>query len=269
MRLREVVISRVQVPNGRAFDPETVDKLKVSMAEIGLLNPITVRHEERGLPAILVAGRNRLEAARQLGWEAIDAVEMRDPFVAPHPDFADLAEIAENLHRRELGEIERAELMARWMEIVGNKATGPLPGQVGPAVNKDGKRKGRQHMPGGINQAARDLGIPATQLKRAARIASLSPEAKAAARVHGIETQAALLEAAKAPTPAAQVEVIERRAAKAAPAPAPATVKPMPPLASAQSAWAAIWSALSVDDRIAFKRWADGLPADQFTVGGA
>lgn len=107
--------------------------------------------------------------------------------------------------------------MARWMEIASARSADPLPGQVAPATRKDGRKKGHQHMPGGINQAARDLGVEPTKLKRAARIASLSPEAKAAARDHGIETQAALLDAAKAKTPAAQVEVIERRAAKAAP----------------------------------------------------
>lgn len=114
-----------------------------------------------------------------------------------------MAEIAENLHRRELGEIERAELMARWVEITAAKQeqdakeaaakaqADEKPGQVGPVYGKGGRGK-----KGGINQAARELGVPATQVKRAVKIAALSPEAKRLAKKLKAP-QAVLLEAAK------------------------------------------------------------------------
>lgn len=119
----------------------------------------------------------------------------------PLAKIAALVEIAENLHRRELGEIEKAELMAKWVEISAErvkavpKPDDGKPGQSGPVSGKGGRGN-----KGGINQAARELGVPATQLKRAVRVASLSPEAKAAGRA---APQAVLLEAAKEESPAA------------------------------------------------------------------
>jgi len=89
-----------------------------------------------------------------------------------------------------MDEIERAEMMAKWAEITKKKNEG-LPAQVAQPALRDGRKKGPQHKPSGISQAARELGVSRDQMSRATRIASLSPEAKAAARDHGIETQAA------------------------------------------------------------------------------
>lgn len=105
---------------------------------------------------------------------------------------AKLAEIAENLHRREITALERSELQAAWVEIVGARKRdvqsaelGPIeeterankPRQVGAVSGKGGRGK-----TGGINQAARELGVPPTDLRRSVKIAKLSPEAKAEAR---------------------------------------------------------------------------------------
>lgn len=56
-----------------------------------------------------------LETARQLGWTEITACVLLDGDTTP--DLVDLTEIAENLHRRDIGETEQAELMATWREI--------------------------------------------------------------------------------------------------------------------------------------------------------
>ncbi|PJO47186.1 hypothetical protein CQ054_07690 [Ochrobactrum sp. MYb29] len=101
-------------------------------------------------------------------------------------DPATLAEIAENLHRREITALERAELEARWVDVVGSKPA-PLPCQVGGTKRKNGRRKGPQHKPGGIEKSARDLGKPVTNLRRSIKIASLSPDAKEAAKQHGLD----------------------------------------------------------------------------------
>jgi len=87
-----------------------------------------------------------------------------------------------------LTEIERAELMARWMDITRQRAEG-LSAQVGQKVDSLG-RTGAHRPQGGISQAPRDLGLSRQQLSRATKIAALSPEAKAAARAKGVETQA-------------------------------------------------------------------------------
>lgn len=162
-----------------------------------------------------MAGRNRLQAARELGWEGIDAIEL--PHLNDGDDaatLAQLAEIAENLHRRELTALERNKLLAQWMEIVGQrKEAEPLPREVRAAVLKDGRKRGPQHMPSGIKQVARNLGVPETNLRQASRIAKLSPEAQEAAVEHKLDdNQSALLEAAKAKTPEAQVATLRQRA---------------------------------------------------------
>jgi hypothetical protein len=102
-----------------------------------------------------------------------------------------MAEIAENLNRRELGEIERAELLARWVEMADRRMKAK-PAQVAQVSDKGGRGK-----KGGVSQAARDLGLPRDQVARAVKIASLTPEAKAAGRN---APQAVLLEAAKEET---------------------------------------------------------------------
>lgn len=83
--------------------------------------------------------------------------------------------------------------MASWVEITAQKreadakdaaakaqALGDVSGQVGPKLSKLGRTEDRK--PGGINQAARELGVAATQVKRSVKIASLSPEAKRLAK---------------------------------------------------------------------------------------
>ncbi|WEK50272.1 MAG: hypothetical protein P0Y66_21945 [Candidatus Kaistia colombiensis] len=95
---------------------------------------------------------------------------------APDAAFiAHMAEIAENLHRWEIGTIERAELVASWVRLteerreVARNSDVPLPGQLDQATRKDGKRKGPQHMPFGISQAARELGVPRKSVERVLR----------------------------------------------------------------------------------------------------
>ncbi|AHB50059.1 hypothetical protein W911_06830 [Hyphomicrobium nitrativorans NL23] len=83
------------------------------------------------------------------------------------------------------------------------------PRQVGAVSGKGGRGK-----TGGINQAARELGVPPTDLRRSVKIAKLSPEAKAEARKLKLDdNQEALLTAAKKTSPAAQVAALEQRTA--------------------------------------------------------
>jgi ParB family transcriptional regulator, chromosome partitioning protein len=60
-----------EIKVGRRIRAETGDlgPLMDSMGRIGLLHPITVNGKN-----VLVAGWRRLEAAKRLGWKAIDAV---------------------------------------------------------------------------------------------------------------------------------------------------------------------------------------------------
>ena len=52
----------------RAVDPAVVDSLAESMKRVGLLCPILVRaSKDENAPAVLIAGRHQLEAAKKLG----------------------------------------------------------------------------------------------------------------------------------------------------------------------------------------------------------
>ena len=95
-------IDKIQVPEGRR-PVKPLDGLCQSISEIGLLNPITITEKR-----ILIAGRNRLEACRKLGWREIPAITLSLSEVD-----SQIAEIDENLIRNELTVLERSEHLAR------------------------------------------------------------------------------------------------------------------------------------------------------------
>jgi ParB/RepB/Spo0J family partition protein len=181
-----------------------VKRLAVSMQQIGMMNPITVRYHEN-IPSSdnsddsyeLVSGRHRVAAARSLGWDEIDAIEIECSDVD-----AKLWEIAENLHRAELTKLQHDEQLAMWIKLTENKLA-----QSAPVISG-----GRGHT-GGARAASRDLGIDRDAASRAIKVASLSDEAKDAAREHGLDdNRSAMLEAARETEPAAQVAKLVGRA---------------------------------------------------------
>lgn len=112
MEYRTVPIALVRVAKRlRATTDEHVEKLAESIAEVGLINPVTVHEDKVGSPYDLqngywlVAGAHRLEACRQLGMAEIPvAVIPADQSALQH----DLIEIDENLAGPKLTRAERA-----------------------------------------------------------------------------------------------------------------------------------------------------------------
>ena len=93
--------------NRRGALPEDVKALAESIAEVGMMNPITVDAANN-----LVAGLHRLEAVKLLGWTEIECnVRELDEL------HAELAEIDENVVRTGLSELELGELLARRKKI--------------------------------------------------------------------------------------------------------------------------------------------------------
>jgi uncharacterized ParB-like nuclease family protein len=176
----------------RQVNPAAVKRLADSIEQVGLRHPITVR--ERGERYLLVAGRHRIEAFKKLGREHIPAT-----IVKMTNDDARLWEIAENLHRAELTKLERDEQIAEWIKITDRIS-----------VQSETKNIGRPE--GGVRAAARALGVDHVDAHRAVKVASLSEEAKDAAREAGLDdNRSALLEAASKPTVAEQVAAIHQR----------------------------------------------------------
>ena len=176
--------------------------LSDSIRDVGLLNPLSVRAVGEGHYEVF-AGSHRLQAVDLLGWEEVPCIVMDlDDMLA------EMAMIAENVHRTELTQLQRDDQVARWIELAGQRSR---PDEV---FSQDEPLGGRPE--GGINSAARELGINKNDAYRAVQVAALSPEAKAAAREMGMDdNRTALLSAAKQPTPAAQVQSIQRHAERA------------------------------------------------------
>src|SRR5690554_604209 len=87
-------------------------------------------------------------------WDAVGCIELPDLDGEEDTEtIGQLAEIAENLHRREIDAIERGELIAAWSRIRGERKDKVA--QVGP-LKEPGKGRGST---GGIRKAARDLGV--------------------------------------------------------------------------------------------------------------
>lgn len=180
--IEQIFVDLIPVPSRhRPVNEDAVSSLADSMAKIGLRTPITLRAiGETGVE--LVAGAHRLEAAKKLGWEKIDCIVLDCSEVE-----AKMWELAENLHRAELSILERGEHIKQWTELARVK---------GAQVAHPGKMPHEK----GIAATARELGVTRKDVQRAVKIASISDEAKIAARETGLDdNQAALLEAARLP----------------------------------------------------------------------
>jgi len=143
------------------------------MRRVGMLNPIGIRVVD-GSPH-LVYGRHRLAAARSLAWTHIDChvLEADDRR-------ARMAEIAENLHRAELSELERSEQIAEWLRLSAEEVD-DKPVQVAQVSAAAGGRGNR----GGLSETAREIGVTREAARRARTIAALPAEARLQQKISG------------------------------------------------------------------------------------
>jgi ParB family chromosome partitioning protein len=173
---------------------------------------------------MLVAGRHRVEAMRVIG---------KDPIAVRIADFDDIEaqlwRISENLHRNELSALERAEQIAEFARLSQEKADAAKAEHGAQASGERISAQVEQKIPrgrpeGGDSFAARDLGITRQEVQRSKAIATLPDEVKAKAADLGLDrNQSALLAAAKAQTPQAQISTLERRAERS-----PVPIAPRP-----------------------------------------
>jgi ParB-like chromosome segregation protein Spo0J len=196
-RVRAIAIDDIDVGKRmRPLDRPTVDALVRSMDRVGMMNPICLYGGADRV--VLVAGAHRLEAAKRLGWSKIDAV-----FIAGDEVERELREIAENLHRAELNQLERSTQIARWAELTATKVS-----RVETPLG------GEQPKDKGIRKVAAELGIDKSDVQRAVKVASMSDVAKQAVRGAGLDdNRSALLAVAAEPTAEAQVAKVSQIAA--------------------------------------------------------
>lgn len=95
----------------RKLNTYKVKELAESMKLIGQLEPITITKSN-----ILLAGLHRVEAAKLLGWQSIEAQFFEGDAIS-----MELVEIDENLMRNDLTILEQGEHLARRQELIGWK----------------------------------------------------------------------------------------------------------------------------------------------------
>ena len=209
-------------PAGRSVQADVVASLCDSIGRIGLHSPITVRpvrkvRDGAGVDAFeIVTGRHRYEACLRLGMAEIEC------FV----DTGDAAQsrlwyLAENLHRAELTEGERRVHIAEWIRLTEEKLADASHGET-----HQSKKAGQQS--GGVNAAARELGISKATAHRAVKAESLPDEAKALADEAGLGTVARAKAAAAADPVEAVKNLAERKTATNNPPATAQAVRPFP-----------------------------------------
>lgn len=109
----EFQIDKIVVNNRkRKLNEDKVKDLSESFKLLGQLEPITLTSQNGQY--ILLAGWHRLEAAKLLGWDKIDAQLFEGNELE-----CELAEIDENLMRNDLTVLEQGEHLARRQELIG------------------------------------------------------------------------------------------------------------------------------------------------------
>lgn len=114
MELKEIPLADIEVGKRiTGIDEENVEGLVVNIMEVGLMNPITVKMNERTGKYVLIAGNHRKTAFERLKREYIPAMVIEeDDELTYEQRFATtgLMEIAENLNRKKLSPSELCEM---------------------------------------------------------------------------------------------------------------------------------------------------------------
>ncbi len=113
----EIPLKDIDVSNRlRVINPDWVEGLSESFANIGQKEPIEVVGQVRGKKYRLVAGGHRFAAAEKCGWKSIRA-EIKQP-VTDFPDLEiKLHEIDENLIRHGLNALDRAVFLGERQRV--------------------------------------------------------------------------------------------------------------------------------------------------------
>ena len=104
-RLLLLPTEQIRMASGRlrkSMDRAALSELMISIAQVGLIQPITVRRQQDGYE--LIAGERRLKACKLLGYKEIPCIVIQ----AAEEKCAVMA-LSENLQRRPLHFLEEAE----------------------------------------------------------------------------------------------------------------------------------------------------------------
>lgn len=207
----------------RGISPNTVAALAASISEVGLLNPITVgrlavvRSGRATEGYMLIGGLHRLEAAKSLGWDEIEATitDLSGPSAV-------IAECDENLCGTNLTASERALFTRRRKEAYEALHPETRHGSIG-----NGREKSCQVGDSTPERFTADTAKKTGQSERAvqrdaARGEKIAPDLLNQIAGTKLDTGKTLDELAAVPKeaqPARLIEIAERKVVKPAPAP--------------------------------------------------
>lgn len=200
----------------RPVDRAHAQMIAASMNESGLIQPIVVRADASGNGLKLVVGGHRLSGAEINGWDEIAAI-----LIECSDDEARQIEIDENLARKELTALERAEFLAERKRVYETLHPEAGHGKAKKPKTEKGKVANLATFARFSKDAARSTGLGERTVRRACELAAaLSPEAVALIRGTKLADNQAQLQALAALDPAQQVtaarEVAEGRASNVA-----------------------------------------------------
>lgn len=153
------------------FEEESLEELKTSLKEVGLLQPIAVRR--RGESFELIMGERRTRAARELDWETIPAIvrEIKDEDLLRDA-------LLENIHRVQLNPLEEG---AAYQQLLD---------EFGVTQEELSRRIGRSRPQ--ISNMIRLLSLPGTVQRRVAAGVLSAGHARALLSLESSERQDAL-----------------------------------------------------------------------------
>lgn len=156
------------------FDPDELDGLATSLADVGMLQPLVVRKLSTG-EYELIAGERRLRAAQLAGLERV-------PALIRHTEDGDLLKeaLVENIHRVQLNPLEEAAAYQQLLE------------EFGVTQEELATRLGRSRP--AISNAIRLLGLPDAVQRRVAAGVLSAGHAKALLALSEPAAQSALAE---------------------------------------------------------------------------
>jgi ParB family chromosome partitioning protein len=196
----------------RPVDEAHAQMIAASLNETGLIQPVVVRAAPDGNGLKLVVGGHRLRAAEINVWDEIAAI-----LIECTDDEARQIEIDENLARRELTVLERAEFLAERKRIYEVLHPETANGKAKKPKTDKAKVANLATFARFSKDAARSTGLGERTVQRACELAAaLSPEVITLIRGTKLANNQAQLQALAALDPADQVTVAGLIAANAA-----------------------------------------------------
>lgn len=161
------------------FDEESLNSLKESIEEYGLIQPLVVYYDRsKSKNAILVAGERRLRACKELG----DKFKEIPVFVIEDEDKINELALIENVQREDLSAIERADAIT---ELRRNKGYTPntLARILGKSEDTVRALERVSGLPEEIKKSSREIKVSLRELIKLERIEDEKEQQKAFAQL--------------------------------------------------------------------------------------